>query len=75
MNFYNRSGSFSYPEITQAEMGSKTVYYASRTNSHRTFDHHKCVKCKNSHKDGEIIRLFRQELWCTFTQMLNEKNI
>ena len=31
----------------------------SRTNSHQTFDHHKCLKCKSRHKNGEIIKLFR----------------
>ena len=46
----------------------------SRTNSHRTFDHHKCLKCKSRHKNDELIKLFGNNLWFTFTQILNEKN-
>ena len=33
--------------------------YDSRKNSHRTFDHHKCLKCKSRHKNGEIIKWYR----------------
>ena len=32
------------------------VYLDSRTNSHRTNDQHKCLKCKSNHKNGDIIK-------------------
>ena len=37
---------------------TETTLSDSRTNSHRTFDHHECWKCKSRHKIGEIIKFF-----------------
>ena len=45
----------------------------SRTNSHRTLEHHKCFECKNRHKRAILINYFGKNLWYTFTQILNEK--
>ena len=47
----------------------------SRTNFHRTFDHHKCLKSKSRHKNGVISNYYRKNLWCTFIQKLNEKKL
>ena len=49
----------------------------SRTNFHRTFDHHKCLKSKSRHKNGVISNYYLKYLWSTikFTQMLNKKSL
>ena len=39
-----------------------------RTNSHRIFDHHKCLKWKSNHKKVKFSNNFGKNLWCTFTQ-------
>ena len=44
-----------------AKFGKLVYFVDSKTISHRTFDHHKCLKCKSRHKNGEIIKLFLKE--------------
>ena len=58
-----------------SKVGSATLIIDSRTNSHRTFDYHKCLKCKVTIKMVKLSINFGKNLWCTFTQVLNEKSI
>ena len=45
----------------------------SRTNSHRTFDHSYVKSAKVAIKMVKISNYSYKNLWCTFTQMMNEK--
>ena len=62
-----------FPTLERATLFKRSYYLNSRTNSHRTFDHHRCLKCKSRQKKVKLSNYFGKNLWCTFTQMLNEK--